>query len=335
MAEKKKVLMLEARERDLSELQAMIRAAYPAVEFTVVFGRPVDAAEVIARGRDAAVLFCHSSPITEEIFAGLPGLRAVVFGAVGFDAADPAIATRYGVAVTNVPDYCVDEVSAHTVALLLYLQRGFDRLVNWIKDGGWGIQPVMTVPRLAGKTVGLFGFGRIGRAVARKLAGFDLNLIACDPFIPPAEAKPYGVKLMSFEAMLEQSDFVSLHAPLDASTRGVFGEAALRRMKPTAYLINCARGPIVDTEALYRALTEKRLAGAGLDVLANEPPTAAEQKLIALPNVVVTPHSAFYSAEAYADSRRKAVDEVVRALRGEPPRMCVNPEVLPQLGFPA
>jgi len=333
MAEKKKVLMVESRESDLPEMQALIRAEYPEVEFAVVLGRPVNAAEVIAHGRDATVLYCHSSPLTEEIYAGLPELRTVVFNSVGYDATDPAVATRYGVAVTNVPDYCIDEVSAHTLSLLLYLQRGLDRLVQWVKDGNWGIQPIMTIPRLAGKTVGLYGFGRIGRAVARKLVGFDLNLIANDPFIPPEEAKPYGVELVSFEAMLARSDFISLHTPLDDSTRGAFGTATLRQMKPTAYLINCARGPIVDTEALYRALTEGWIAGAGLDVLANEPPAAAEQKLISLPNVVVTPHTAFYSTDAYADSRLKAANEVGRALRGEPPRMCVNPAVLPKLGF--
>jgi D-3-phosphoglycerate dehydrogenase len=298
------------------------------VRFVVVPARTE--AEYLERCGEADALLVQYGAVTRRVFEGLPRLRVVVRYGVGVDGIDLGAATDQGVPVVNVPDYGTDEVATHAVALLLALARKLARLDRQTRSGGWDVFRVGPVARLAGQTVGIVGCGRIGSAVARKLGGFDLRLLGCDPFI---SAFPPGVQPVAFERLLAESDYVTIHCPLTPETRHLFDAESLGWMRPTAALINTARGGIVDTAALVAALQEGLLAGAGLDVLEQEPLDPASP-LLRMEQVIVTPHAAWYSEEGRSDLKRRAAEEAVRVLHGERPRHCVNPEVLGRMRRP-
>lgn len=248
---------------------------------------------------------------------------------VGVDNIDVAAATAQGIVVTNVPDYCMDEVSNEAMAMLLCGARRimiYDRLV---RAGGWDMRAGMPFPRLRGLTLGIIGFGRIGRAVAPKAQAFGLRVIAHDPYIDQQEMLKRNVTPTALDTLLRESDFVTLHCPLTPETTRMIGEEALGKMKPTAWLINTARGAVVDTEALAVALRKGRIAGAGLDVMPQEPP-AVDDPLRSLPNVIITPHSAFYSEGSLQELQAKAVGRVVDVFAGRRPDHIINPSVLEQ-----
>jgi D-3-phosphoglycerate dehydrogenase / 2-oxoglutarate reductase len=272
---------------------------------------------------EANALLVQYGALTPRVFDGLPNLRVVVRYGVGVDGVDLAAATAHGVVVVNVPDYGTDDVANHTVALLLALVRKITRLDRQTRAGRWDVFLVGPMSRFAGRTVGILGCGRIGSSVARKLAGFEVRLLGCDPYVTTF---PPGVQPVSFERLLEESDFLTLHCPLTPETRHLIGEKALARMRSTAFLINTARGGIVDTTALVEALSMGLLAGAGLDVLEEEPLDPGSP-LLQMEQVIVTPHAAWYSEEGRSDLKRRVAEEAVRVLRGERPRHCVNPEV--------
>ena len=298
------------------------------VRFVVVPARTE--AEYLERCGEAAALLVQYGAVTRRVLEGLPRLRVVVRYGVGVDGIDLAAATDQGVLVVNVPDYGTDEVANHAVALLLALARKLARLDRQTRSGGWDVFRVGPVARLAGQTVGIVGCGRIGSAVARKLGGFDLRLLGCDPYV---DTFPPGVQPVVFQRLLGESDYVTIHCPLTAETQHLFDAESLEWMRPTAALINTARGGIVDTAALVAALQEGLLAGAGLDVLEQEPLDPASP-LLRMEQVIVTPHSAWYSEEGRSDLKRRAAEEAVRVLQGERPRHCVNPEALGRLRRP-
>ncbi len=281
-------------------------------------------AEYLERCGEADGLLVQYGALTRRVFAGLPRLRVVVRYGVGVDGIDVAAATDHRVPVVNVPDYGTDEVANHAVALLLALARRLVRLDRQTRAGAWDVFRVGPVARLAGRTVGLIGCGRIGRAVARKLGGFDVRLLGHDPYVA---AFPPGVQPVGLERLLAESDYVTIHCPLTPETRHLLNAETLARMRPSAVLINTARGGIVDTAALVEALRLGALAGAGLDVLEQEPIDPASP-LLRMEQVIVTPHAAWYSEEGRSDLKRRAAEEAVRVLRGERPRHCVNPEAL-------
>jgi D-3-phosphoglycerate dehydrogenase / 2-oxoglutarate reductase len=287
-------------------------------------------AEYLERCGDADGLLIQYGAVTRRVLEGLPRVRVLVRYGVGVDGIDLAAATDHGVPVVNVPDYGTDEVANHAVALVLALARKLTRLDRQTRSGGWDVFRVGAVTRLAGQTVGIFGCGRIGSAVARKLSGFDVRLLGCDPYI---DRFPAGVQPVPFERLLGESDYITIHCPLTGETRHAFDAESLGQMRPTAVLINTARGGIVDTDALVGALQEGQLAGAGLDVLEQEP-IDPESPLLRMEQVIVTPHAAWYSEEGRSDLKRRAAEEAVRVLRGERPRHCVNPEVLERLRPP-
>ena len=202
-------------------------------------------------------------------------------------------ATELGIAVTYVPDYCVDEVSDHVMALLHTWNRKVAIFDRSVKEAGWGSVPLtMRVMRLRGKTIGIVGFGRIGLAVAVKARAFGLNILAADPVVPAEAVESLGGRLVDLPTLLAESDFVSLHAPLTPDTRHMIGKAQLAAMKPEAFLINAARGPLIDEAALYDALSNRGIAGAGLDVMEDNVPPR-DHPLIGLDNIIITPHVAF------------------------------------------
>ena len=305
-------------------VESYIQKNCPDAEFAFFGEMPLPEGQFIRQAQDATVILSQYQPMTEKIYQSLPQLKAVCSIGIGYNMAHVEIASRHHVMVTNVPDYCIDEVACHTVGLILAMQRKLYQLVPLVKEGYWGYDALKPLTRFRGCTVGLFGFGHIARDVAAKLAGFGVRIIATDPYVDKAVADSLAVELVDFDTLVRHSDYLSLHAPLLPSTEGLFNCETLNKMKPSAYLINTARGALIDTDALYEALTCGWIAGAALDALTHEPPQPIEKKLLALPNVWVTGHTAFYSEEAFEDVFRQAADEACRIVRGEVPLHCVN-----------
>ncbi len=260
-------------------------------------------------------------PLGVRELSQLHRCRIVVRRGVGFDTIDIPAATALKIPVANVPDYGTEEVATHAMALLLLAARRLDLYMAAVHAGKWNALGAGELHRLVGRTLGIVGYGRIGRAVARRAPGFGLRVVACDPYAPDDG----GVPRVSFAELLATSDYVSIHTPLTAETRRMFDAAALAAMKPGAILVNTARGPIVDPDALLAALRSGKLAAAALDVHDVEP-VPADHPLLREPNFLPTPHSAFYTVESAADMRRLAVEEVARVLGGREPRSWVNPE---------
>jgi len=233
-------------------------------------------------------------------------------------------ASARGIPVTYVPDYCVAEVAEHALALLLTQARGVVRYNASVKSRGWDLGVAAPLRRLEGQTLGLIGCGRIGARLAAKARGLGLRVLAHDPSLTTG---PDGVAVVDLDELLAQSDFVSLHVPLTPRTRGLLGESVLRRMKPTAFVINTARGGLVDTAALAHALREGWIAGAALDVLPQEP-VAFDDPLLDLDNVVLTPHVAFYSEESLAELRSRTAQSVVDVLTDRAPEHLANADAL-------
>ena len=269
-----------------------------------------------------ALLVCYA-PVTDRVIGQMTRCRIIARYGIGVDNVDLGAATAKGIVVTNVPDYCVDEVSDHALALLLACARRIPALAGRVRGGRWNARDAAPMHRLRGQTLGLVGFGKIPRRLADKARALGLEVMAFDPYVAGEEMEARGVQKTSLHGLLARSDFVSVHAPLAPETRGMIAEAQLRAMKRSAYLINTARGPLVLESALLRALEEEWIAGAALDVLQHEPP-AADHPLQRFENVILTPHVAFYSEESVQELQRKAAEEVVRALSGRPPRSPVN-----------
>ncbi len=288
--------------------------------------RPEDILSIAA---DADALLVGMAPITPEIIAGLRRCRVIVRYGVGYDNVNVEAATEHGIYVCNVPDYCIDEVSAHAILLTLACLRRLPWEIEVAHRPSWGESVTGDVPRLVGLTFGVLGLGRIGSEAARKAAGIGFRVIACDPYIPPEQFTAAGAEPVSFDELLSRSDVLSIHTPLTEETRGMFGEAELQRMKPTAILVNTARGPIVSNAAVLKALQEGWIAGAGLDVLEQEP-APPDEPLLSEPKAIITPHIAWYSERSIVELQQKAAEEVVRVLSGQKPRNPVNPEVQPR-----
>jgi len=275
----------------------------------------------VVSGADA-LLVCYA-PITKAVIERLDRCQIIARYGIGVDNVDVAGAAAHGIVVTNVPDYCMDEVSDHALTLLLACARRLITLDRRVRAGRWDARDAVPVRRLHGRVLGLVGFGKIPRLIAAKAQAFGVEVVAHDPYCDDAIIAAHGVRRMDLEELLRQSDFISIHVPLTAETHGLVGERELRMMKPSAYLINTARGPIVSEAALVRALQEGWIAGAALDVLEREPP-GSDHPLLGLDNVVLTPHVAFYSEESLQELQRKAAEEVARVLSGQPPRYPVN-----------
>lgn len=283
-------------------------------------------AEVAAACRDADALLVTYAKIGKVALAGMPKLKIVVRTGVGYDSLDVPAATERKVMVANVPDYCISDLAEHTMALLLTWWRRTAELDQQVRTEGWG-RPLKPVYRLEGKTLGVLGMGRMGQAVAARARGFGLRLVGYDPYTPPAAFAAVGVEPVSLESLLRTSDIVTIHALLSAETRGIICQKTLRQMKPTALIVNTARGGLIVTDDLVRALQEGWIAGAALDVTDPEP-LPMGHPLRNLPRVLVTPHAAWYSEEAEPELRRRAARTIVEALRGERPASLLNPEVL-------
>jgi D-3-phosphoglycerate dehydrogenase len=287
--------------------------------------------ETLALSRDADAILNTYAPITERVIEKLERCRVIVRFGIGVDNVAVAAATARGIMVANTTDYCIDEVADQAMALLLALARGLFPSARIARSGGWEFNRMPRLTRIRGRTLGLLGVGRIGSAVAQRAKGFGLRILGHDPYVSGELFRQMGVEQVDLDTLLRESDFLSIHVPLNAETLGLIGDEALMKMKPTAYLINVARGKIVAQAALCRALQAGRIAGAGLDVLEKEPPLP-DDPILRFDNVILTPHSAWYSEQSRSDMRRRAVGQVVSVLKGELPYSLINREVLERIG---
>ncbi len=277
--------------------------------------------ETLARlaGDVDAIATCWAK-VTETVIAAAPRCRIISRMGIGLDNISIPAATARRIPVTNVPDYCVEEVADHALALLLALARNVTFFHLRTKRGEYDLKAGPLMRRLAGQTLGLFGLGRIGRRVAEKGRGLGLEVIA---HTSSGSDHGTGCEMVSFEELLRRSDFLSVHAPLTPATRHVFNDGTLAQMKPTAVLLNTSRGPLIDPEALHRALMGNRLGGAGLDVFEPEPPDLSHP-LYRDERVIVTPHAAFVSEESLAELRTRVARQIVARLTGGTPENIVN-----------
>ena len=294
--------------RDLKQIRPLLRFVRPyrAVLYGALVALTVSAAAVLAMG---------------------VGLRLLIDQGLGGDNIDIEAATKAGIAVVYVPDYCIDEVSDHAMAMLLNLARKVSFSNSLVQAGRWEMPAVTPLSRLRGRTLGLAGFGQIPRVVAPKAQAFGLKVIAFDPYIDNDVAAALDVELVDFETLLKLSDYVSIHVPMMPETENLFGADAFAQMKPDALLVNTARGPLVDTEALAKALDAGEIGGAALDVMPVEPPPA-DSPLLGRDNIILSPPTAFYSVEALDELQTKTARGVVDVLKGEKPVYPINPEVL-------
>ena len=286
-------------------------------------------ATLVSLAKDVDGILTCFAKVTDAVVRAAE--RCIVIGRYGVGVDNIAVdtATELGIAVTYVPDYCVDEVSDHVLAFLLAWNRRVVLFDNSVKTTGWGSVPLtMRMMRLRGKKLGIIGFGRIGQAVCAKAKAFGLEVMAHDPFVSADLVAELGATSVDKPTLLSESEFVSLHAPLIPQTTNMIGKAELTMMKPEAFLINAARGPLIDEDALYEALTKGQIAGAGVDVLVDTAPPR-DHRLLGLDNLLVTPHVAFFSQESTLELEERAAGEVVSVLEGRMPDNLVNPAVLP------
>jgi D-3-phosphoglycerate dehydrogenase len=277
-------------------------------------------AEAVA---DARILVAAHAKVDEALFRAGTRLAGVIRTGIGLDTVDIPAATKHGVCIAHVPDFCYDEVADSTWTLLLAVARKLPEGGRRVRGGEWVPNNLLPVHSLRGRTLGVVAFGHIGRKVAERGRAFGMRIIAADPYVDEAAMARDGVEKVSLEDLLARADVVSLHTPLTPETRGLMNAAAFARMKPGAILVNTSRGPVVDEPALIEALRSGRLAGAGLDVLAQEPP-ARDNPLFGMENVVLTPHSSSTTVEALEDLARKVSLQIVQLLRGEWPAYLAN-----------
>ncbi len=290
--------------------------------------------EVIAFGRDADALCICQHPANAEVIAELKHCRIIARYGAGLDTVDIPAATRAGIVVTNVPHASSDEVAEQAIAMLLACIRKVVDHDRRVRKGEWGIYEKDPVYRMQGKTLGVVGLGNIAQKLVAKLRGFEFRVLAHDPFAKPETAASLGAELVSLDELLESSDYISLHAPLNDDTKHLINAKTLARMKPDAILVNCSRGGLVDTAALVDALRNKRIAGAGIDVHEVEPPPA-DYPLYDLDNVIVSDHAAWYSEDSIRQIQREAAECVVAVLAGNRPHNLVNPAVYDVLNLRA
>jgi D-3-phosphoglycerate dehydrogenase len=282
--------------------------------------------------KDADAVLVTYAKITGDMIRQLTKCRIISRFGIGVDNVDIPEATKKNIVVTKVPDYCIDEVSDHAMALLLAVVRKIPFINAQVHMGTWKMPNVVPIHRLRGSVIGLMGFGRIPQLVAPKARSFGMRVIAYDPYVPKEVFTKLGVEQVDFPTLLKTSDYVSIHSPLVPETKGIFNADAFKQMKKTAYVVNTARGPIIDEAALAAALDAGDIAGAALDVMTQEPP-GGTSPLFGRDNVIITPHTSFYSEESLVELQTKAAEEVVAVLSGQAPRNPVNPEAIQGAGL--
>ena len=292
------------------------KAALSRVDYELRMAKSPSAEDILAVAKDADAILVTYAKLTRELLMQLTKCKAIGRFGLGVDNIDLVAAAEKGIQVNYVPDYCIHEVSDHALALLLALARKIPQSNKLVQSGRWEVPPLTPMHRLAGRVLGLVGFGNIPRMLAPKAKALGLKVVAYDPFAKAELFKEAGVESVSFDQLLAMSDFVSVHAPLLPETRGLMNATAFGKMKKGAMIINTARGPLIDEAALLAALDGGQLGGAALDVITTEP-MPKDSPLLGRDNLILTPHTAFYSVEALNELQTKCASDVARVLSGE------------------
>lgn len=296
----------------------LAKAALARVDPELRMAKSPSVEDILAVARDADAILVTYAKLPGDLLRQLKRCKAIGRFGLGVDNIDVPAARELGIVVTYVPDYCMQEVSDHAMALLLALARKIPFSNKLVQAGRWEMPAVAPLRRIEGQTLGLIGFGNIPRALAPKAKAFGLRVIAHDPYVAKNVLASYAVEGVSFDELLATSDLISVHAPLTPATRGLINAAAFAKMKKGVLLVNTARGPLIDEPALLAALDSGQVGAAGLDVIATEPPPA-NSPLLGRDNLILTPHTGFYSVEALKELQTKCASDVARVLSGEAP----------------
>ncbi len=283
--------------------------------------------ELIENGKDADALLVQYASISRKVMENLGRCQVIVRYGVGVDNIDIESATDYGIAVVNVPDYGLNEVADHTMALLLASSRKLLQFDKSVKQGTWNYRIAQPLYRINGKKLGLIAFGNIARLVAARAQAFGMDVQVYDPFLPEEIALQHGVRMSTFDDLIQNADYISVHCPANASNYHLFNRDVFAKMKKHAIFINTARGALVEENDLAEALEKGIIGGAGIDVCKTEP-LSSDSRLLNLENIIITPHAAWYTEEAQQALQVKAGQEIARALSGEMPLHVVNPQYI-------
>ena len=330
MSTRPKVVVTDYIEPDLNwEAAEMAKRGVDFEALQLKF-RPED--EVIAAVRDADVIVVNMVKFTPRVIDALTKCKRIIRHGAGYDNVDVAACTARGIPLAYCPDYCADEVAEQAIALIFACARQVPQSRKVLDDsmarGKWDFTPIAKCYRVAGRTLGIIGCGRIGSRVLAKLRHFGFGaILVCDPYLAQTRLRELDITPVAHERVFREADFITIHTPLNDETRHMVNRRTLALMKPTAYLVNTSRGPMVDHEALAEALREHRIAGAGIDVYDTEPPEMT-YPLKDLENAILTPHLSWYSEDAAWKIRVDIVEDIDRALDGRPPRWCVNEDAL-------
>jgi len=315
-----KIVMTDHRHTDYEVEKEILRKI--GGEVLIADCRTVE--DVIDACKDADGIMLNLAPMTAEAVSRLERCKIIARYGVGYDNVDVGACTKRGICVTNVPDYCAEEVSDHALALMLACARQIVRRDATVRGGKWNISGNDQIHRIAGGIFTFLGFGTIARCLRRKISGLNFaRILVYDPYVDEKTIQDYGVEKAGWETAIKEGDFISVHMPANEQTRGLVGAAAYAMMKPTAILINTARGSVVDEAALLKALQDKTITAAGLDVFQREP-LAAGHPFLTLNNCVLTDHIGWYSEEAMVELKRKVAENIRDVLEGNPPKYPVN-----------
>jgi D-3-phosphoglycerate dehydrogenase len=297
-------------------------------EVDLVLARCASEADVAEACGEADAVIVRMAPVSGKAIEAMRRCRVISRYGIGVDNVDVEAATRKGIPVCNVRDYCREEVSDHVLALLFSCARRIASRDRKVRAGAWDVGSREPVHQVSGRVLGFIGYGAIPRTLRRKVSGLGFKeILIDDPYVTDADARSEGVRRVSLDELCALADFISVHVPLNEETRHLVGAAQFALMKPTAIFINTARGPVVDTEALASTLEEGRIMAAGVDVYEPEPPRK-DSRLFALDNIVLSDHMAWYSEESQIELQRLTARNAALVLAGKPPLFCVNPETL-------
>ncbi len=317
----------------IDNMEAELKKQIPDINYTF-FGEDVlTSDELIEKCHDAEVIISWDQEMDEKVYSSLKNLKAYCAASIGYNAANVELAEKYGVIVTNAGNYCTEEVATHTVALILACNRKLKLMNESVIEGNWNCGVADPIIRFSEATIGLYGFGGIGRKVAEYLKGFGCKIIATDPFADEKIAKELNVELVDLEVLAKKSDYISIHAPLLESTEYAFNKDLFDIMKDSVCIINTSRGKIIKHDDLYEALNKGKVSFVGLDVLENEPPSDTEKKIIKHPHAIVTPHAAYCSTTASRDQILNTVQCVKKIINNELPDFIVNPGVISKINW--
>ncbi len=321
-------------ERDLDWEAAECRGL--GIKFAAYQLKAASAAEIVAKVKDADIVLVNMAPFGEEVISKLKRTKLIIRHGIGYDNVDVAACTKHGILFANEATASSEDVAEHALMLMLEAYRKKrvqdEMLKDWIRTGRWSSEKIAPLYRLAGKTIGIVGCGNIGSRVFQKIQGWDTKILVCDPYLPKGRRDELEITHTPLDKLLKESDIVTIHVPVTVETRGLFDAAKLALMKPTAVLVNTARGPIIKTQDLIGALKEGKIAGAALDVFEEEPPKP-RLELFKMKNVILSPHVAWYSEEGGLDIRRMIMQDVRAFLDGRLPRFVINPDVLKSPAF--